>query len=178
MIRHGQTDANRDGLIAGRIEARLTGEGRAAAARLADWPWPGSLALYVSPQDRARHTARLAFPGLAFRVLPGLRERDWGRYEGHPVATLPPREATPEGGESFAALLARVAASITEGLAASGEALPVFVAHSGVIRAARALTGGTAHGPSAANTTPLLFRPCPAGWQNSQLSRKDLAWTV
>lgn len=176
LIRHGQTDANRDGIIAGRREAMLTETGRAAALALAGWRWPDGLALFASPQARARETAALAFPGRAVTLIAGLRERDWGALEGRPIAELTPREATPPGGEGWYAMRDRVARALTEAIDAAGPALPVLVAHSGVIRAARALTGGAHDGPSAPNTLPLLFAPRDGGWHETTLNEKDTPW--
>jgi probable phosphoglycerate mutase len=176
VIRHGQTDANRDGVIAGRTEAQLTETGRAAARRLAQWRWP-AMALFVSPQARARETAALAFPEAPARVIAGLRERDWGRLEGRPLCELPPREATPEAGEGWQAFCTRVGQALAAGLgAAPAGRLPVFVAHSGVIRATRRLTGGSHRGPSPPNTTPLLYAPTPAGWTETELNGETHPW--
>ena len=169
VIRHGETDANRDGWIAGRIEAQLTQAGRAAAQGLAQWHWPANIALFVSPQHRARQTAQLAFPNRQFVTLEGLRERDWGVYEGRPVVQAPPRETTPEAGEAWAAMIARVAAAITQAQELAAGAHPVLVAHSGVIRAARHLTCGSAHGGAPANTTPYLFEPHAGRWRETLL---------
>ncbi|MCZ0963180.1 histidine phosphatase family protein [Paracoccus benzoatiresistens] len=170
LIRHGQTGANRDGIIAGRTEARLTDRGRDAARALADHPWPCPVALFTSPQDRARETASLAFPSQTARVVEDLRERDWGIFEGRPVAELPPRTSTPEGGESWHDMLARIAAALGGCMVMAGDALPVIVAHSGVIRAARALTGQDFTGPSAPNTTPLLYTVVSGGWREQPLT--------
>jgi probable phosphoglycerate mutase len=163
LIRHGQTDANRDERIAGRTEAQLTQSGRAAANALATWRWPKDIVVFASPQQRAMDTAQLAFPDHKPTVLDGLRERDWGVFEGCPIAELPSREDTPEGGEAWADMLLRVHASISAAQVSCG--LPVLVAHSGVIRAARLLTGGTPHGPSPINTRPYLFQPNASGWR-------------
>lgn len=176
LIRHGETTANRDHIIAGRTEAMLTAKGQGAAAQLALWSWPCHLALYASPQQRARDTAALAFPGQTARIVPGLRERDWGKYEGAPVAMLPPRAATPEGGEGWDQMLTRVAAAVTVALENAGGDLPVLVAHSGVIRAVRYLTGGAWDGPRPANTTPILFAPVQGGWRECTVTEKDFAW--
>ncbi|MEI4472796.1 histidine phosphatase family protein [Frigidibacter sp. MR17.24] len=178
VIRHGQTDANRDGLIAGRTEAMLTEAGRAAAARLALRRWPARIALFASPQARALDTADLAFPGRARRVLPDLRERDWGRLEGRPLAEITPREATPPEGEPWADMVGRIARALRLAQDAAGPALPVLVAHSGVIRAVRALTAGDHTGPSAPNTTPLLFAPGPRGWSETTLTERNAPWTA
>lgn len=165
LIRHGQTDANRDRIIAGTLDAMLTGQGRAGALALSRLSWPGAIALFSSPQTRALDTARLAFPGRPIAVIGGLRERDWGIHEGRPLDELPARTATPEAGEAWGDMLERVAQAIALCMARAGNALPVLVAHSGIIRAARALTGGDPHGPSVPNTTPCLFRPDGTGWR-------------
>lgn len=173
LIRHGETDANRDHVIAGRTEAQLTLAGIAAARMLARHPWPTTIAVFTSPQDRARTTAELAFPTRPVQVVADLRERDWGRFELRPLAELPPRTATPEGGEGWEPLLARIAGALCLCMEQAQGALPVIVAHSGVIRAARALTGGDFTGASAPNTTPLLFRAPLAGsgglWQEQPM---------
>lgn len=164
LIRHGQTDANRDGRIAGRLEAQLTEQGRAAAAALSKLPWATTgLHIFCSPQERARQTAQLAFPRQNLWQMDGLRERDWGDLEGRPLAEQTPRYDTPPGGEAWQVLLARVGIALAACQQAAGSDLPVIVAHSGVIRAARALTGGDAGGPSPANTTPFLYEPMGQG---------------
>lgn len=176
LIRHGETDANRAGRIAGRTEARLTDAGRAGAAALAGRRWP-EITLFVSPQTRAQDTARLAFPGRTALTLADLRERDWGDFEGRPVADLPPRESTPAGGEAWSDMIARVARALTHGLTRTGEdSLPVFVAHSGVIRAARHLLSRDPFGPSPRNTTPILFLPGPSGWHETGTTGDPATW--
>ncbi|MBU2980609.1 histidine phosphatase family protein [Lentibacter algarum] len=171
VIRHGQTNANRDALIAGRIEAQLTQEGRRSAAELSGWQWPKDMMLFASPQQRAQDTASLAFPKATIITLDGLRERDWGVYEGRPVSEAPKRDETPEDGEAWADMIARVGTEITRAQSRVNKGLSVFVAHSGVIRAVRELTGGNAHGPSPANTTPYLYTPTPDGWVETCLKK-------
>lgn len=173
VIRHGETNANREGWIAGRIEAQLTQAGQRAAHSLSDREWPEEIVLFVSPQQRAQLTAQLAFPQRPLITLDGLRERDWGVFEGRPLAEAPPREATPDKGEPWADMIARVAAAITQAQAEAAGALPVLVAHSGVIRAARHLTYGSAHGPTPANTTPYLFTPLTGDWRETELATQD-----
>ena len=174
VIRHGQTDANRDGIIAGRLEAQLTPAGRAAAQALAGRCWPAAIRIFASPQQRAQETARLAFPDHQIGCHPDLRERDWGWLEGRPVAELPPRQSTPPDGESWEAVLARVADAVRACQDQAGDALPVLVAHSGVIRALRYLAFGTLDGPSAANTTPFLYRPtATGGWEEIPYFSED-----
>lgn len=157
LIRHGETTANARGIIAGRNDVPLTDLGREQARGLAGRTWPEPIALFSSPLSRARETCELAFPGRDFEIREDLRERDWGIFEGRPVRHQPAREATPDRGESWPAMLARVQRGICEICAASGPALPVLICHSGVIRAARVLwTSGTVgHQPS--NAIPILF---------------------
>ncbi|MGE4326898.1 MAG: histidine phosphatase family protein [Pseudodonghicola sp.] len=164
LIRHGETDANRAGLIAGRIEAQLTDKGRAEAAALARLVWPAEPLIFVSPQDRARETAALGFPGRVPQVVDGLRERNWGVLEGRPFDEMIPREDTPKEGEAWADMLARVHAALVGALSDPRDGLPVLVAHSGTIRAVRRLTGGSEHGARAANATPILFTPATGIW--------------
>lgn len=176
LIRHGQTDANRDGIIAGRIEAQLTEKGQTAACSLASHVWQGKIMVFTSPQGRAKDTARLGFPRHRAIIVEGLRERDWGTFEGRPVSDLPPRTSTPDGGEGWEEMVARIGAALSYCIAAAGDALPVIVAHSGVIRAARALTDHDFTGPSAPNTTPLLYSPTSGEWQERPLlaARTDI----
>ena len=108
---------------------------------------------------RARDTAALAFPTLVASPIADLRERDWGRFEGRPLAELPPRENTPDGGEDWAAMIRRVHGAISACIAAAGPALPVLVCHSGVIRATRLLVGQQTVGSRAPNATPIHYRP-------------------
>ncbi|SLN41331.1 bifunctional RNase H/acid phosphatase [Aquimixticola soesokkakensis] len=180
VLRHGETDANRDRIIAGRSEAQLTPAGRSAARALAQWHWPVPLRLFVSPQQRAADTAALAFPDHSAQVLSGLRERDWGVFEGQPVGNLPPREATPRDGEPWADMVARVDAALGVALdqSAADQALAVLVAHSGVIRALRLLCGASPHGPSPHNTTPYLFVRHATGWHEHRPDKKDKTWIV
>lgn len=175
LIRHGETDANRDGIIAGRTEAQLTERGRRAAAALAGRSFGRPIMLFTSPQARARDTARLAFPALSPIVLHDLRERDWGVYEGRPVTKLPARTATPEGGEAWEGMLARIAKALSLCTSMAGDNLPIIVAHSGVVRAARALMGQDATGPSAPHATPLLYTPVAGQWQERALAAEGMA---
>lgn len=102
FIRHGETDANRAGIIAGSNEPPLNETGReqamAIAPLMAMAKWR---AVYVSPQDRARTTANLVLPDYDARVLDGLRERHWGDLEGRPISELCPRFDTPPNGEGL-----------------------------------------------------------------------------
>jgi probable phosphoglycerate mutase len=108
--------------------------------------------------SRAQDTARLAFPDEHFKLHSGLRERDWGLFEGRPLTETPLREDTPDQGESWVDMLMRVQATITQICATSQGKMPILVCHSGIIRAARVLwtTGDAGQRPT--NATPILFQ--------------------
>lgn len=93
LIRHGETDWNREGRAQGLEDIPLNETGRdqarRLAARLAGEPWT---ALYSSPLSRALETARIvgAATGLAPQVEPLLVERNMGAIAG---LTFAEREA-------------------------------------------------------------------------------------
>ncbi|WP_226551887.1 histidine phosphatase family protein [Celeribacter naphthalenivorans] len=157
LIRHGETTANADEIIAGRTDVLLTERGRDQARDLSKRMWPERIVLYASPMSRARETCELAFPNQPYDLHDGLRERDWGLFEGRPLSEQPDREATPEEGESWSDMLSRVAQAIVEICNTSEDALPVLVCHSGVIRAARVLWTTGHVGSRPPNATPLMF---------------------
>ncbi|WP_339639217.1 histidine phosphatase family protein [uncultured Sulfitobacter sp.] len=157
LIRHGETTANADEIIAGVTDVPLTQLGRDQAHALSHRTWSEPIAIFASPMSRAQHSAELAFPGRAVELNDGLRERDWGVFEGQPLSEQPVREDTPDQGESWFDMLKRVQIAIMEICAASPTALPVLVCHSGIIRAARVLWTTGDVGRRSPNATPLLF---------------------
>ncbi|NOR30769.1 MAG: histidine phosphatase family protein [Sulfitobacter sp.] len=157
LIRHGETTANADNIIAGITDVPLSAHGRNQAQTLSIQAWPDQIALFSSPLSRAQDTCTLAFPNHEYALHDGLRERDWGVFEGCPLAQQPNRDDTPQGGESWPAMLGRVHGTISEICALPHGALPVLVCHSGIIRAARVLwTTGTV-GDRPPNARPILF---------------------
>jgi 2,3-bisphosphoglycerate-dependent phosphoglycerate mutase len=87
LIRHGQTDANRDGIVQGHQPTRLNATGRRQAARLAgrlvDFV-PGIDLLISSDLPRAVETAAAIVQRIKCPVLydPAWRERPYGTFEG------------------------------------------------------------------------------------------------
>ncbi|PLW77158.1 histidine phosphatase family protein [Cohaesibacter celericrescens] len=158
LIRHGETVANRDGIIAGRLDVALTDFGRDQARALQRSDWPESMSLFCSPKERAKESCLLAFPGKDPELVAGLVERDWGIFEGRPLAELPTRELQPEAGEAWQDFLDRVGNALVYCCAAADGAIPIMVCHSGVVRAARILTGQPTVGSRAPNAKPILFR--------------------
>ena len=142
LIRHGKTLGNLERRYMGVTDQPLCPQGRAA---LADWRGPEAEAVYVSPLLRCRETAAIPYPGTAQTVVPGLRETDFGAFEGHTYEELKDSpayqawldsagQAAPPGGESREQVRQRVLAAfraVTAGHA-PGERLALVV-HGGTI---------------------------------------------
>lgn len=148
LIRHGEAVGNRERRYVGRTDVPLSAGGEAQAAALRGTPRPE--VLFVSPMRRARRTAELAFPGMAYTVLDDLRETDFGAFEGRTAEELRNDAAYRAwvdggctgkipGGDDPAAFRARVCAAF----AAAMETVPdgtraAFVFHGGGIMAVMA----------------------------------------
>ncbi len=85
LVRHGETDWNRDRRVQGHTDVPLNDEGRRQARALAEELGEGAFdAVYASDLARARETAEiLAAPcGLDVTQLEALREKNFGTWEG------------------------------------------------------------------------------------------------
>ena len=141
LVRHGETDWNRERRIQGSTDIPLNDTGReqarATGALLASRRWT---ALVASPLSRAAETARLIgdHVGLGEPELePRLAERDYGQAEGLTGAEIDvkfPDDADVPGREPREKVAERAVAALHD-LAARhpGEAV-IVVAHGGVIR--------------------------------------------
>lgn len=147
VMRHGQTAYNVEHRYTGTTDIPLTETGRAQA--VAAGTAPGVKLAYVSPLVRARQTAQLCFPNAELRAVEGLREIDFGAYEGRIADATdgdPAFQAwftshwrrRPPGGqtrdEHQRIVLAAVNAILDEREAA-GAPYALAVAHGGVIMA-------------------------------------------
>ena len=168
LVRHGETDWNREGRLQGGKDIPLNALGRMqaeeAARRLkALTPDYASVDYLCSPMERARETMtilrrELDLPPEEFRIDDRLRELTFGDWEGftwreiRKSADASERERAqarerdkwgfvPPGGESYRMLAERIR-PVLEGLAPD----TVMVSHGGVARAVLALIGavGTA----------------------------------
>lgn len=161
LVRHGETAANRDMRYIGTRDDPLTDRGHAQArflaGALASFP---IAAIYTSPRQRARHTARpLAEQiGVPVHVVDDLRESAFGAWEGmtrtevlnHSLGWADRLRAweadatvAPPNGESIAAMTARVAAFAERLLDQHAGETVVFAAHVGPVKAMIAATLGT-----------------------------------
>jgi broad specificity phosphatase PhoE len=150
LVRHGQTEWNRDRRVQGHTDTPLDEVGRAqaerVARRLAEEP---IAAVYASDLSRAQETAqRIAAPrGLRIETSPLFREAHYGLWEGMTVAEIEAqypeaylrwredslRNRAPEG-ETLEELQQRALAGAAEILIAHGGESVVVVAHGGSIR--------------------------------------------
>ncbi len=148
LIRHPKPSVT--GICYGSLDVSLSEEGlqqaHAIAAELAGEPFA---AIYTSPLRRCAEMARLLVQGreCPLVVVDGLREIDFGRFEGHTFDDLArdypevyrrwmeaPTEVEFPGGESYAALRRRVVEAVGElRVRHAGQSIAV-VTHGGVIR--------------------------------------------
>lgn len=78
LIRHGMTVPGEEGRYQGFLDESLSEKGRAALVRASFSPSH----VYVSPAKRARETASILFPDAEQISVPGLREMNFGVFEG------------------------------------------------------------------------------------------------
>ena len=163
LIRHGETDWNRDGRLQGQRDIPLNAVGREQAAEaarrlvalLADSSL-SSLSFVSSPLQRARETMALLRAGLGlvregYSVDARLAEIAFGCWEGLTWAEVAANDPArcgvrrravwtfvPPGGESYADGAARA-----ESWLATRSGPTVVVTHGGVIRTLMVLVAGT-----------------------------------
>jgi broad specificity phosphatase PhoE len=148
LVRHGRTEANRSGLLLGRIDVDLDPLGEAQAAAVARVVGPVDRVV-CSPLARTRATAA------AWGVAPEVDERwielDYGELDGTPLRDVDAdlwrrwRRDTgfaPPGGESLAALGARVRDACEDLADAARDGDVVVVTHVSPIKAAAAWAMG------------------------------------
>ncbi|MDQ3741006.1 MAG: histidine phosphatase family protein [Actinomycetota bacterium] len=157
LARHGETKENRERRFQGQNDVPLSDKGieqAHALAELAANEHPPIVALYTSPQRRAKQTAEVVAGrlGLAPREDPRLKEVDVGDWEGRlkddveredPQLWAAFRRAGDgfrfPGGESLAEQQERVIEALVD-VTQRGELPALLVCHRGVVRCALAHT--------------------------------------
>jgi broad specificity phosphatase PhoE len=159
LVRHGETDFNREGRGLGRWDVALTELGNAQAAAIGDWFGDRRVdRVYSSPLSRSLEAARaIAAPhGIEVIVEPALIELDVGSAEGLHYAEM--REqfgeflrewagpeghlaAMPGGGESVSDVAARLAPFL-DSIRQPGDEHIALVTHNFVVRVAVCLLLG------------------------------------
>jgi broad specificity phosphatase PhoE len=89
VIRHGESETNKDGLWTGWLDASLTEKGKSEAEQV------GRLLsnvnfdkIYASDLSRAKTTAEIALPACEYEVVVGLREINVGSIAGRPLKSV------------------------------------------------------------------------------------------
>ena len=148
LVRHGETDANRDGRYLGRADVPLNARGRAQAASLAA-VLPAPDVVVSSPLLRARQTADAL--ATAFTVDERWTELDYGPLDQQKIGDAPADvmerwrddpEFAPPGVETFSALSARVRQACDDLAAMAESSVVMVVTHVSPIKAAVAWTMG------------------------------------
>ncbi len=145
LVRHGRTEANREGRLQGRIDLPLDEVGERQAVAVADHVLAGATVERVisSPLQRAQQTAA-AF-GLPVETDERWAELAYGRYEGVPHADVPSevwnkwftdRDFVPAGGESLATLDERVRGACEELVESARRETVVVVSHVSPMKSA------------------------------------------
>lgn len=123
IVRHGETDLNREKVFRGRRDVRLNANGRAQAGLAAEALKSRRIdAAFTSPLARARETAEiiLAPHGLEAVVHEELTDLDYGEWTGksdaevaagwpeeHALWAVAPQRVRPPGGETLQEVLDR-----------------------------------------------------------------------
>jgi broad specificity phosphatase PhoE len=156
LVRHGETDWNRERRFQGHADPPLNDKGREQAHALAaELTGEGIELVYTSDLARARETAEIVAARLGADVLPlrDLREIDVGEWEGLTWPEI--EERYPEGarswhargygwesGETYEQLGERVVAALRRIAADHPSQRVLVVGHGGTIRATRAFIEG------------------------------------
>ena len=154
FVRHGESEANAAGVIAGTSESPLTEKGieqAKHAAMVVHDEGHRFDTIISSPLSRAYDTAViiadvLGYPKEHIIVIDELREKSGGTFEGGPIDALyaaspeAAREAGAESFDDFAERMKRATAQVVD--AAQGTTL--VVAHAGVHRMTQCLARGFA----------------------------------
>lgn len=149
LVRHGETEPNRAGLLLGRADPPLTDAGRAQADAVARslCRSHAPIAVVSSPLQRAVATASAIAEcaGVGVEVDERLVEIDYGEWDERGFDDVPADELArwrrdpefaPPGGESLAAVQARAGACAQELLERAGDGVVVAVSHVSPIKGA------------------------------------------
>jgi broad specificity phosphatase PhoE len=155
LVRHGETDWNRDGRWQGHSDTNLNDAGReqarGVAAELDDID-----VIYSSDLARARETAEIIAEavGRDVRTDERLRERSFGAWEGLTAPDIEERFAEdlaswrlgdgagPDDAEPFDVFARRVQSFVDDTVARHPDETVLVVAHGGTIRVIHALASG------------------------------------
>ena len=144
MVRHGESETNRNGLWTGWLDVSLTEKGREEAVQVGKMLSKINFdKIYVSDLSRAKVTAEIALPTCEYETVSALREVNVGNIAGKPLKSV--KDSDKEqlskdgyrifGGESREEFDSRVRAFIKQLEEQNGENVALF-SHAGVLRKA------------------------------------------
>jgi len=181
IVRHGQTLANKEGILQGHLDVPLSEHGKKQAELVAKALSTADIdAVYSSDLDRARATAEIIgrYHNLDPILDPRLREIHCGSLQGRTMEDSrklfpeffmafredPINAVRPGGGESFADLYHRSVSFFQEVLHKHPDSNVVIVTHGGVIRCLLAYANAVEPDPSS---------PTPANASISIISKEN-----
>ena len=145
LVRHGETDWNAEGRLQGHTDRPLSDYGRRQARRLAEELEGEELeAIYSSDLARAHETAEIVGERLGLPIVlePGLREKDWGTWEGLNAVERDRVEFVGESTEAHQERMLQVLRRIAERHPGDGRVL--VVTHGGSMRRVQTAAMGMA----------------------------------
>lgn len=148
IIRHGHTEGNENGRYIGTTDIPLSKNGIAELEKIAaEYEYPYVEKVYSSPLLRCIQTARILFPDTELVTLDGIKELDFGQFEGKSVDELIDLEEYKEwlkggldnrahGGETIREMIGRTVAAFND-ILEDMMAMEIFdaavVTHSGIM---------------------------------------------
>lgn len=155
FVRHGMTDANVKGQYAGSWDIPISDDGRKKLRILKDtYEYPSVQEYYSSPLSRCVETCDIIYPEAEPIVVDGLKECDFGDWEGKTTDELSSdpgylewiknSKIAPPNGESWEDFYKRIAASfedIVTSLMKRGVTSAAIFTHGGVIMSLLAMYG-------------------------------------
>jgi alpha-ribazole phosphatase len=148
LIRHGITSANLNGEYAGAKDVPLCNLGREKLQELkSKYKYPKVDAYYSSPLSRCKETCKIIYPEVEPIIVDGLKECDFGDWEGKTAKELGNNEefrtwlksrqqiSPPNGesGEEFGKRIRKSFENVIEDLLRKGITSAAIFAHGGVI---------------------------------------------
>lgn len=187
LIRHGVTEGNARGQYIGRTDLPISPEGLKSLLMLKErFVYPGGVRFFAGDHKRCFQTMEVLYPGAAVTPVEGLRECDFGEWEGKSLPELKGDERflrwmegkTKEipGGETGEAFRTRVCAAfegIVNDLIHKGETEAVICAPGGVISAIMGIYSLPRLEPKECLANPgqgFTLRVTPSVWMNEPLA--------
>ncbi len=188
LIRHGITDANKNGCYIGSTDLPLSDLGKSQLLEIKNGArYPKSNIIYTSPLKRCIQTCEILYPENQYISVPGLSECDFGNWEGKSAKELEndqdfkkwledSSKNPPPNGESSIKFTHRICLTfekIVEGLMRAGTTTAVIVTHSGVLTTLLAAYGLPKANPMDWVTNPgcgYSLRITPSLWMRDMVA--------